>query len=311
MLPLRGAMREGAQPFPATLHECPRRRAHLRVRRNNNKIMTPNAHPGHGSHAGRSLPVPPAGRLLRRGSFGGEGPTRPAVGREGGREGIALLNAYTEAGGCDRRPLHARGESETAGSAALRAAPAARAALTPLPLLPRLPAGGHRRRAQPRRPPRRYGAWHGAARPLPALLRLQRVGGLGARRGGRPSTPLPLRRRAQEALRVPPLAPEEEGAAPPWGRLRCPCRSDPARLTPRLSGPAVSATLRLLPGGGCGGRESGRRGDRWDPRCRGPAGRARLESRAFFDFRGGNRMSRSRLRVQRLPHSGRAAPERC
>lgn len=87
MLPLRGAMREGVQPFPATLHECPRRRAHLRVRRNNNKIMTPNAHPGHGSHAGRSLPVPPAGSLLLRGSFGGEGPTRPAVGREGGREG--------------------------------------------------------------------------------------------------------------------------------------------------------------------------------------------------------------------------------
>lgn len=51
----------------------------------NNKIMAPNAHPGHGSHASRSLPVPPEGNLPRRGSLGGEGPGRPAVGRDGGR----------------------------------------------------------------------------------------------------------------------------------------------------------------------------------------------------------------------------------
>lgn len=176
--------------------------------------------------AAPSLPVraagspPAAARLAPRGgtdaSGGGQG------GRQAGREGIALLNAYSGAGGCHRRPVHARGEPESA-------------ALPPLPL----PAG------DPRAPPRR--ARHGAARPLPAPLRPQRVGGLGARGGGRSPPPPPLRRRrAQAAPRVPPLAPQEEGAASPGGR-RCPERA--ARLAPRVPGPAVSATA----GGGTGG----------------------------------------------------------
>lgn len=198
--------------------------------------------------AAPSLPVraagspPAAARLAPRGgtdaSGGGQG------GRQAGREGIALLNAYSGAGGWHRRAVHARGEPESA-------------ALPPLSL----PAG------DPRAPPRR--ARHGAARPLPAPLRPQRVGGLGARGGGRRPPPPPLRRRgAQAAPRVPPLAPQEEGAASPGGR-RCPDRA--ARLAPRVPGPAVSATA----GGG-----DRRAGHGW--------------GRGFF-CRGGKSVSRSRL----------------
>lgn len=216
--------RTGAQPLSALCTSALGAGHTSGLAENNNKIMAPNAHLGTDhtwaapflcERRGARLPRRGAARL---GSLRGEGPTRPAVGREGGRQGITLLNAYSGAGGCHRRPVHARGEPESAA----------------LPVLP-LPAGDPR--AQPR------GARHGAARPLPAPLRPQRVGGLGARGGGRrPPLPPLCRRRAQAAPRVPPLALEEEGAASPGGR-RCRARTDPAaRLAPRVPGSAVSAT---------------------------------------------------------------------
>lgn len=224
---------------------------------NNNKIMAPNAHPGHGSHVGRSLPScasggEPACRGAAR-SAGRDRRVRRWAGREAGREGGNRLIKRIQRGGrlsppprpCPRRARERRAPPAAAaggrsprtappspawrGAAASSASSAAASRRTRSPRgRPQPPA------AAPPPPPRPSGA---PRSPTGAPRRRSSIPGRaavpGARRPPRPSSPRPRGKRDSGR--------GDRRAGHGWGRGFC-CRGGksvsrsrlPCRVRPSL-----------------------------------------------------------------------------